>query len=179
MSIRRSILIGSNDVNADLVPPGDQPNEASRLSRRERSLSHAATGHARRVQLMLLCYLISFALPAIKTTGNFGTLWGIQAFALLDLYPYWLANPALWLGLYSFRRARWRIAASCGFVATLLALSVPVIMRWEDQLRPPPPGLTSTLLPGYYVWLASPVLLAFWSIRLWLADSRSDDGATN
>lgn len=123
---------------------------------------------------MLLCYLISFALPAIKTTGNFGTLWGIQAFAgsalaLLDLYPYWLANPTFWLGLYFFRRSRWRIAASCGVLASLFALSVPVIMQWEEQLHSPPPGLTSTLLPGYYVWLASHVLLAFWSVRMGLA----------
>lgn len=166
-------------MNANRVSRVDQANETCQLSHGEHILPHAATRPRHSFQALILCYLISFVLPAIKTTGNFGTLWGIQAFALLDLYPYWLANPALWLGLYSFRRARWRIAASCGFVATLLALSVPVIMRWEDQLRPPPPGLTSTLLPGYYVWLASPVLLAFWSIRLWLADSRSDDGATN
>jgi len=184
--------LGSNDVNADLGRQVDQTNDASRCSSHEHSLHRAATSHSRRFRVILLCYLISFSLPALKTSGNFGTLWGIQAFAgsalaLFDLYPYWLANPALWLGLYFFHHGRWRIAASCGLVATLLALSVPVIQRWEVQLRPPPPDLSSTLLPGYYVWLASSVLLAFWSIRLWLADGRSDDavagddllGATN
>lgn len=183
MSIGWTSRIGSNDVNSDFARQGDQQNDASRCSSHEHSLQREATNHRRRFRVILLCDLISFALPAIKTTGNFGTLWGIQAFAgsafaLLDLYPYWLANPAFWLGLYFFRRSCWRIAASCGLVATLLALSVPVILRWEVQLRPPPPGLSSTLLPGYYVWLASPVLLAFWSIRLWMADGRSDD-ATN
>lgn len=123
---------------------------------------------ARCLKWLLLCYGASFVLPTIKTTGNFGTLFGVQAFigsllALTDGYLYWLANPAFWLGLYFFRHSRPQIAASCGLIATLIALSVPVLMSRNEQLNPPPPGLSSTLLPGYYCWLASFVLFVIQS----------------
>jgi hypothetical protein len=130
-------------------------------------------------RVAMLCYGLSFLLPAIRTAGNFGTIWGFQAFAgslfaLLDLHPDWLANPAFWLGLYWSRRSQGKLAALSGIAAILLALTAPLREYVEAQSQLAPPGLSSTLLPGYYFWLASFIVLTGGAIRSLLG--RSDAG---
>ncbi len=157
-------------MNANRVSRVDQANETCQLSHGEHILPHAATRPRHSFQALILCYLISFVLPAIKTTGNFGTLWGIQAFAgsllaLLDRYPYWLANPVFWCGAFLLWKVRWKSAAVCGVIATLLGLTVPLITYIESETHHAPPGLGSSLLPGYYLWLGSFVWLTVQAIR--------------
>lgn len=110
----------------------------------------------------LSAYLASFALPALD-----GML-GIQLFVLayyqmlvglLHFAPsmmVWLANPLFWYGYAALRRGNGGKAARCGFAATIIALFILLPMDRELQ---------DALGWGYYLWLASMVLLtlAGWS----------------
>lgn len=97
-------------------------------------------------------YAVSFVLPAyvppvygrqaVRQTP------GVQVFLLGPLAGVgWLANPAFWGGAYFCARRRWSEAVWAGVVASLLALSFIVF------------GGSTDLGLGYYVWLASMVLL--------------------
>ncbi len=144
--------------------------DASRPAKRPSAIDELRLRN--QVRMMLIGYGISLLLPAIKTNGNFGTIWGFAAFvgsmlALMDYYPYWLANPIFLTGLFFFYRRRWKYAAVCGFAASILALSVPVMMNREASRLMAPPGTISSPLLGYYVWLACPTLLSIFAIRNW------------
>lgn len=124
-----------------------------------------------------LCLLVF--LPALRTTGNFGTLWGVQAFvggmiALLDFHPYWLANPVFWCGAIALRMSRWKVAVWCGVFALFLGTTLPILLSVESQRIQPPPGTTSVLMPGYYVWLASFAGLALVAFRVGLRNASQE-----
>jgi hypothetical protein len=112
--------------------------------------------------LILAVYLASFFLPAEVTFGGMlhGTMWGIVAFFVAIIPPYtivWAANPALWLGLFWVARGSWKKASIASVVSVVCAsatLLYPNAGAGRDQLA-----------IGYFVWLASMVILAGASLR--------------
>ena len=66
----------------------------------------------------------------------------------------WLANVALWIGLYYLNLERWREARWCGVGAIGLALTF--LAMWWKELTP---GI------GYHVWLFSMIVLARGAVR--------------
>jgi len=99
------------------------------------------------VVVVIGIYAVSFVLP---TMGERPGVWAFDN-GLLMLWRDpaagvgWLANPAFWCGAYFCATQRWSKAVWAGAGASLLALSGGFAL----------PGLGL----GYYVWLASMVLL--------------------
>jgi hypothetical protein len=148
----------------------DEPDLVRSIAARGRGTGgRAAVGSA---WLVGLLYLASFALPVDDhgmgygyfLSGGFITLLLLPAapFILLGgllgdptgsvgakdlgLYLPWLANPALWAGLWSLGRGRPRRAAAAGAVA--LPLSLAFLLTEPTDLR-----------AGYFAWVGSMALL--------------------
>jgi hypothetical protein len=136
-----------------------------------RSVGSAATLNARRIIAVLAgaLYAASLLLPAGHVVIHhtlFGTMgpdepyYGYFPFMIAMLAPLspswvsawmfsaWLANPVFCSGLFSCVRGRLRRAGIAGLASVVLGLSVlPLI--WEMVLG----------WPGYWVWLASFLVL--------------------
>ena len=113
------------------------------------------------VAVVLVVYATSFFLPVIDA-GTPQAMYGYQAFfwALVSVIylPMWLSNPVVWIGCGYCVDGRWKAARNCGLVAVLLAISE--VLFWDD-----PPEI------GYYLWVASMVMLAVASAILTLRAS--------
>jgi hypothetical protein len=138
--------------------------------------------------LILGLYVGSFCLPALTLCNRkYETeLLGAHAFlqgAIALLWgesPAFLANSLLCLGWIALVERRWKVAATLGGGAVLLAASA---WRLYDPrgLWNLPPAVAADLwpederirrfLPGYYCWLASMSLLSLEAFRGWLAAS--------
>lgn len=126
------------------------------------------------VTLSVLAYGTSFFLPAFTTNDGDGqpalgyVAFLVGFFGLFMLQTAWLANPALWIGLILVGCRSWKAAAVCGVVASGFALAA--LMIYEPGAPRPPHACTSlsgiekirltTILPGYWCWLASMALFA-------------------
>jgi len=86
-------------------------------------------------------------LPPIHLKGSDAFRW-----ALDQGQAVWFANPVLWLGCVLLALRRWILVGLAGTVAVALAI-LPVIET------PPDLELKSTLLVGYWIWVASMALL--------------------
>jgi hypothetical protein len=121
---------------------------------------------------VLLLYIVSLALPAVA----FGEDPPTRGAALLFFGAYFhplsfLANPALWAGWGFAGARRWRTGLAFGALAVALALTPlqhyhPRARRTaEARARGTPmrvdewSDVVTLLLPGYYCWLGSAVLL--------------------
>ena len=74
----------------------------------------------------------------------------------------WLANPLLWIGVFSLIDGRPRLARGAGSLAWLISLSLLV-----PGARPANTRWNVTLFDGYYLWVASMVCLtagAAWQV---------------
>ena len=102
------------------------------------------------VAVVLGTYATSFFLP-VTDADTPQVMYGYQAFfwALVSIIylPMWLSNPVLWVGCGYCVDGRWTAARNCGLLAILLAISE--VWFWDD-----PPEI------GYYLWVASMVVLA-------------------
>src|SRR5437867_3204435 len=99
--------------------------------------------------VILAVYGVSFLLPAVKPDetaipGYLCFWWSFRGLFLI----FWSANLWLWLGAGGLVFGNQHLARGSGLLALAAALSVFVFIPPRD------------LLVGYYVWLASMVLLA-------------------
>ena len=124
------------------------------------------------IALSILAYGVSFFLPAFTTNdGDRQPILGFVAFVmgllgLVMVQSTWLANPAYWIGFIFVACRFWKTATVFGVLATCFALAS--LMIYEPGAAPPPHPCTSlsgiefirltTILPGYWCWLASTVL---------------------
>jgi hypothetical protein len=109
------------------------------------------------IGLISSAYVVSFFLSAVVvelSDGQIITRHGAGCFmvSLVFLHPVWLANLLLWIGVYFFARTRWLLAGVFGLLATVVGLTVfsfPTVTPRASRF-----GM------GYYLWVASMVLLA-------------------
>lgn len=102
-------------------------------------------------------YAVSFFLPSILNGGTQYDLGG-RAFymGLLGLamgFPFWLANPFLWAGVYCLTTGRYGWTTTAGLLASGLAGSAVITLGLLSE------GSTRAFTVGYYVWVSSCVLL--------------------
>jgi hypothetical protein len=117
---------------------------------------------------ILALYLISFLLPVFNSMRSLG----IFAFFLsllgssysFGLFLYWVANPLLWYGVSSLRSGRWGHAAVFGGAACAFASLPSIPIQEGETFR----NTAGSLMVGYWVWLASTVLLAAVGLAGWL-----------
>jgi len=87
-------------------------------------------------------------------------------------YPFgWLANPLIWAGVVLLAAGRGRAAALCGLLA-----GVPMLhwsLGWDRQ------GLGHMLRAGYYLWVASAVVLAAGGGAVWAVRAHGQQGPAN
>ena len=112
--------------------------------------------------LVLCCYLVSFVLPTIHTTGNISfeqrCLLGWEVFCQVILslpfsalyLPAWFANCFLCSGVLALIEGRWRSAEISAWLCVVLALSALLPALGDADWL--------TILVGYYVWLLSMVM---------------------
>ena len=116
---------------------------------------------------LLLLYVISFFLPALRSAGAAEDAPGWFAFVValtgLQIHgqgfrflPGWLANPLFWAGLVLLGKKKRLGAGLLGLAASFSALS---FLTMND--------VAHDLFVGYYLWLACMVALA----AIGLADS--------
>jgi hypothetical protein len=95
-------------------------------------------------------YAVSFAMP-VTDAGTPQAMYGWQAFLFSLVYviflPMWLADPVFWIGCLSYANGRFHAARNAGLTAAVLAVSE--VWLWDDR-----PEI------GYWIWLASMLLLA-------------------
>jgi hypothetical protein len=123
--------------------------------------------------LILVLYLVSFLLPVISESAphseygpNFSGTLGWQVFVSLAAVMWiplfglpalvWLANPFFWIGCFLYWRGRWRATVIWGILSLALALMAEAIFAY--------------VVIGYFVWLASIVLLTANGLSRWMAD---------
>jgi hypothetical protein len=162
----------------------DEPNLSGRVATRSGDIDSSADPGA--AWLVALLYLASFALPVGRdgygaayflvgglmtlllpaalpglVSGLFGGASAGHVTAKdLGVFLPWLANPALWVGLWALARGRPRLAAAAGAVALPLALAF--LLTEPSDLR-----------AGYYAWAGSMALLLAAGLN---GASREDDG---
>jgi hypothetical protein len=108
-------------------------------------------------------YIISFFLPAVvmdRSTGEVVTRPGGAAFmaSLVFLRPVWLANPLLWIAVYSIARKKWLQAGALGLLATIMGLTIFHFATVESGPMGGPwtlGGPWTGFGIGYYLWVAS------------------------
>lgn len=109
-------------------------------------------------------YLVAFVLPVFHDRGILanrlavqpnGSVSGWQAFVIgLVVKPLgWVANPAIWLGVFFLARRKPRVAASLGVLAIVLGLMYLELLVGHSLLSP------HSYSVGYFCWLASAMLL--------------------
>lgn len=121
------------------------------------------------LQLALAIYAVSFLLPAYEDRDIFENRVvvhaGWEAFlkAMLWLEVAWLANPAFWTAVILIVRGRPRLAFASAASGALLAARFLVDRKGIDSTR-----------VGYYVWLASMIVLILAAVFTWgeLSDRR-------
>ncbi|MEM0914194.1 MAG: hypothetical protein AAGK09_06235 [Planctomycetota bacterium] len=102
--------------------------------------------------------------------------WAALAYGWVAMHPAWLANP-LWLaGLIVLLCKRYLAAAILATLGLLLALSSFSLVggkMWTGDLS------ITALSAGYYVWLASQVILAGGAFALWRSASAAKAGVAD
>ena len=96
------------------------------------------------------------------------TIAGIFGLIFLQLPAVgWLANPAYWLGCFFLARQQYQIAAITALTAVVVGFTGTVSAFWFRL----PSGSSSVtelalnqLLPGFWLWLAAPGLVALISL---------------
>jgi hypothetical protein len=95
-------------------------------------------------------YATSFLLP-VTDADSMQVMYGYQAFVWGFLFvvflPMWMANPLFWIGCHHFYHGRFQVARNASLTASALAVSE--LWLWDDR-----PSV------GYFLWLASMLLLA-------------------
>jgi hypothetical protein len=148
--------------------------------------------------LSLLLYITALGLPALgfhiveSDTGTVSSLysmrgievtaWGFLGLLFLQVpASAWLANPLYWLacGLFVGRRYGGAIAATLfavfiGFTGTLSAYRLPL----PNGSNPYSHLQLVHLLPGFWLWLAAPALLAVIASSAAYAQRRGQQGLT-
>ena len=117
------------------------------------------------VWLSMWLYAIACALPAIAFTDN--SIPGIIcliAIPLVLIFPWWYANPALFVGIVMLLRGSEFAAAIWGTVAAVLATSFLVIAFYDAK------AWEETRI-GSWVWLLS--LWTFAASACWAAWTRT------
>jgi len=119
------------------------------------------------LQLALAIYAVSFLLPAYEDRYDNRLVvhpgWSAFLQAMLWLEVAWLANPAFWTAVILVVRGRPRLAFASAASGALLAARFLVDQKGIDSLR-----------VGYYVWLASMIVLIVAAVFTWgeLSDRR-------
>jgi hypothetical protein len=132
------------------------------------------------VALALIAYIAACAAPALRfdllerasespqvMKGFEVALLGWQAIFVGNLG--WIANPLLFLSLLFILMRAWSIAAVCATLALLFALHS--LMLVGDRIIADEGGVThmvlSRMYSGFYLWLASILIVAGGSIWWW------------
>jgi hypothetical protein len=120
----------------------------------------------RKLWLAVVClYLLAFVLPVFHDRGILanhlgvqpnGSVYGWQAFVIgLVVRPFgWVANLAIWFGVFFLARCKPRVAAAAGVLAIVLGLMYLELLVGHSLLSP------KSYSVGYFCWLASAMLLA-------------------
>ena len=138
--------------------------------------------------LSLLLYGIAMALPCllfkivpidpliVPNPQNYNytmrgfelTFFGIFGLMFLQITALgWLANPIYWISCFFFTYRKYKISAIMGTTAVAIGFS-GTLLGFQYKLPSseglPPNALISSFLPGFWVWLAAPGLLALVSL---------------
>lgn len=114
------------------------------------------------LQLAGALYAVSFLLPAYEDVEIVEKRlvvhpgWGAFLQAMLFLNVGWLANPAFWTAVILVVRGRPRLAFASAASGALLAARFLIKRDPEQFLR-----------VGYYVWLASMIVLILAAVFTW------------